>query len=137
MPLRQEILTIEIRGLRIMKTIPCHKCNNSGKTSNACTCDEGSNSLLIDLLACPFCGGTAKATGFGPMDTVVTCLHCSAETTTINDWNARPVCEWKYDDFGDSFYSTSCENEFVIIDGTPEDNDMKFCPYCAGRIEAR
>jgi hypothetical protein len=44
---------------------------------------------LIDLLPCPFCGGPAKATEFGPMDTVVTCLNCTAETTTIDDWIRR------------------------------------------------
>jgi len=33
-----------------MKTIPCHKCNRNGETSEVCKCDEGSNSLLIDGL---------------------------------------------------------------------------------------
>lgn len=36
---------------------------------------------------------------------------------------------------GDPIWSTTCKNEFVFIDGGPEENEMKFCPYCGGIIE--
>lgn len=48
-----------------------------------------SSSAASALLPCPFCGGEAKATDFGKGDMVVTCLHCSAETTSIHDWARR------------------------------------------------
>ena len=53
--------------------IPCHKCNDNGKNSNACHCNDqiigaqmenpNPDQLNIDtnssLLPCPFCGGKA------------------------------------------------------------------------------
>jgi hypothetical protein len=37
-------------------------------------------------------------------------------------------CIWIEDD--DGIYNTSCGNAFEVMDGTPEFNNMKFCPYC-------
>jgi hypothetical protein len=37
-------------------------------------------------------------------------------------------CVWKGDDEGN--WSTSCGNLYCIIEGTPEENQMKFCCYC-------
>lgn len=42
------------------------------------------------------------------------------------------TCTWT-EDCGP--YSTSCGNYFEIIDGTPAENGMLFCPYCGRRIE--
>lgn len=41
-------------------------------------------------------------------------------------------CIWTED--GDGFWETSCGNTFVVEDGTPYDNKMKFCPYCGGNL---
>jgi len=38
-------------------------------------------------------------------------------------------CKWKYAE-AHSCWETGCGNVFVLIKGTPEDNDMKYCPYC-------
>ena len=43
------------------------------------------------------------------------------------------ICTWKYDDSND-YWETSCGNTFVLLDGTPNDNNMKFCCYCGGQI---
>lgn len=32
-------------------------------------------------------------------------------------------------------WETSCGNAFTINDGTPAQNDMKYCCYCGGEIE--
>ena len=37
-------------------------------------------------------------------------------------------CEWKED--SDGCWWTSCDNGFEFIDGSPEENKMKFCCYC-------
>lgn len=29
---------------------------------------------------------------------------------------------------------TDCANEFEITEGTPDENQMKFCCYCGGRL---
>lgn len=42
-------------------------------------------------------------------------------------------CIWRYDDQYDR-WDTGCEESFVFIDGGPDDNGFKFCPYCAGGI---
>lgn len=42
------------------------------------------------------------------------------------------VCNWEADSEGN--YSTSCGETFTLIDGTPEDNRMKYCPYCGKPI---
>ena len=37
---------------------------------------------------------------------------------------------------GDVLYRCSeCGTEFVLIDGTPEENDYHFCPNCGARME--
>lgn len=43
-------------------------------------------------------------------------------------------CKWKPDE--DSVYSTSCGNEWQFTEGGLEDNQIKFCPYCSGKISA-
>lgn len=43
-------------------------------------------------------------------------------------------CEWKYDDYEDC-YDTKCGNSFVISEGTPSNNDMKYCCYCGKTIK--
>ena len=46
-------------------------------------------------------------------------------------------CEWKLQTgpFTDDveFYETSCGYPFELTAGTPEENNMMFCPYC-GKI---
>lgn len=43
-------------------------------------------------------------------------------------------CGWKLD--SDIFaWETSCGGLFVINDGTPKENDMKFCPYCGKELD--
>ena len=50
-------------------------------------------------------------------------------------------CKWKYngesvsvDDFDG--YETSCGGLFHIIEGTPSENRMIFCPYCGKKIKS-
>jgi hypothetical protein len=43
-------------------------------------------------------------------------------------------CIW-YEDGDGGPWATGCKNYFEIIDGTPEDNGMKFCCYCGKPLE--
>jgi hypothetical protein len=45
---------------------------------------------------------------------------------------ARNDCGWRVDEEGT--WNTDCDNLFVIIEGTPQENDMRFCPYCGGSL---
>lgn len=37
-------------------------------------------------------------------------------------------CEWDPDE--DGVWNTTCGKSFVLNDGGPIENDMKYCPYC-------
>ena len=42
-------------------------------------------------------------------------------------------CTWEEED---GFWETYCGREFVINEGDPEDNGMKYCCFCGKLIEA-
>ena len=45
------------------------------------------------------------------------------------------VCERRLCDEEANVYDTSCRNPHILIDGTPRENNYKFCPYCGKRIK--
>jgi len=47
-------------------------------------------------------------------------------------YQSEQYCLWIEDD--DGVYQTSCLHSFEFMDGTPERNGMKFCPYCGKLI---
>lgn len=42
------------------------------------------------------------------------------------------VCHWE-ENFG-GVYETECAKMFVIVDGTPTENEMRFCCYCGRTV---
>lgn len=46
---------------------------------------------------------------------------------------STPRCEWVVDDDGN--YQTSCDHTHTITNGTPSENDMRYCCYCGARIK--
>jgi len=46
----------------------------------------------------------------------------------------KEKCKWVYDNFHD-FWETECGNAFTVLEGTPSDNKMRFCPYCGKEIK--
>ena len=45
------------------------------------------------------------------------------------------VCEWRLCDEEANVYDTSCRNPHILIEGTPKENEYKFCPYCGKKIK--
>lgn len=45
------------------------------------------------------------------------------------------VCEWRLCDEEANVYDTSCRNPHILIEGTPEQNNYRFCPYCGKKIK--
>jgi len=43
------------------------------------------------------------------------------------------LCSWAFDGQCEK-YDTSCGQAFVLEDGTPESNEMKFCCYCGKEL---
>lgn len=42
------------------------------------------------------------------------------------------TCTWTPDDDGN--WETDCDQEFVFMDGGPDDNNMRFCCYCGRKL---
>lgn len=47
----------------------------------------------------------------------------------------KKVCTWEEDE--DGSWNTSCDNKFVLEEGTPLDNDMEFCCYCGTKLSEK
>ncbi len=45
-----------------------------------------------------------------------------------------PTCKWKNED-GFTYWWPDCGNELVLVEGTPSDNGMIYCPYCGKKIK--
>ena len=44
------------------------------------------------------------------------------------------VCELWLCDEEANVYDTSCRNPHILIEGTPQENNYEFCPYCGKKI---
>jgi DNA-directed RNA polymerase subunit RPC12/RpoP len=57
---------------------------------------------------------------------------------TIDPESLRPTAHWENEeDFnGDPvvWFCSACKERFFLYDGTPEENDYKYCPYCGARM---
>jgi hypothetical protein len=46
------------------------------------------------------------------------------------------ACVWVLDDNPDvAVWETSCKESFIFMDGTPADNNVKFCPFCGQSVK--
>lgn len=52
----------------------------------------------------------------------------------VNEHN-NSFCEWRLCDEDSNVYDTSCRNPHILLEGTPIDNDYKFCPHCGKKIK--
>lgn len=47
------------------------------------------------------------------------------------------ACKWSRstpEDKGSDCWETGCGNSFILNDGTPHENNIKFCCYCGGAL---
>ena len=53
------------------------------------------------------------------------------------DINVRSneFCEWIRDNDEFDVYDTKCRNRHVFFEGSPEDNEYVYCPYCGKEIK--
>lgn len=42
---------------------------------------------------------------------------------------------WQYDEWDDAWECNACNYYYVVIEGTPKENDINYCPKCGRRIE--
>lgn len=57
---------------------------------------------------------------------------------TIDPESLRPTAHWENEDdfYGDSivWFCSVCKGRFILNDGTPEENDYKYCPHCGAKM---
>lgn len=47
----------------------------------------------------------------------------------------QPVCLYQQDEDGN--WNTDCGECWVLVEGTPKENRMRFCPYCGLSLRQR
>lgn len=60
------------------------------------------------------------------------------DAPTVDPESLRPTAEWENEDdyYGDSiiWFCSACKDRFILNDGTPEENNYKYCPCCGARM---
>ena len=44
-------------------------------------------------------------------------------------------CRWHLYNEDQNVWEADCGNLFTLIEGSPKDNEMQFCPYCSREID--
>lgn len=103
-------------------------------------------SVAVDPASGPW--ATREFVGFGEHGKVRVDIATSGGTPEILDFKLwrfpvfykskaeakKPACEWRNVDCGDGYFETSCGEAFSLNEGSPSENNMKFCPFCGLRI---
>lgn len=55
-----------------------------------------------------------------------------SEATKAREELKKLPCTWTPDD--DGVWHTTCGDEFCLDSGTPEENSMKYCPFCGHEL---
>lgn len=65
-------------------------------------------------------------------------LESIDEQPTVDPESLRPTAHWENEDdfYGDSIIwcCSVCKDRFILNDGTPEENNYKYCPSCGARM---
>ena len=57
-------------------------------------------------------------------------------TAALNgdDDAVRTGCKWAAEDMDNSYWESSCGGSWEFNDGGVQDNGLKYCPFCSGKI---
>jgi len=83
---------------------------------------------------CNYCGRYNAEPRQSKTDPVFISCNTPAHAFRLDLKNEQSelYCLWIEDD--DGVYQTSCLHSFEFMDGTPERNGIKFCPYCGKEL---
>ena len=57
-------------------------------------------------------------------------------STTIQDaMVSAKTCLWSRADEDTDMWETSCDQAYILNEGTPKENDMNFCTFCGKMLE--
>ena len=65
-------------------------------------------------------------------------IACLCAINNIPAVNVAPVtqCKWVCTDESAGVYNCSaCDGDFLILDGTPAENDIHYCPFCGAKMD--
>lgn len=79
---------------------------------------------IAGWLLCDLCNGVAH----NPEPPHESCDNCAGRGLMPD----RSTCSWTDDQ--DGSWHTTCDNYFSLNDGSPDDNNMKFCCFCGGGL---
>jgi hypothetical protein len=48
----------------------------------------------------------------------------------------KGTCSWNLMSEDEDIWETGCGNAWYLTEGNLEDNGMKYCPFCGGKLEA-
>ena len=58
--------------------------------------------------------------------------------TLVKTYEEKEYGEWKlYDEDFNGWYCTNCDNPWHLDDGTPQENNMHFCPFCGADMRGK
>lgn len=63
-------------------------------------------------------------------------LQLMADRMKYYESRAKSKCVW-IENFDPDYWETSCGQSFTLIDGTLEDNHIRFCAFCGCEIAAQ
>ena len=104
---------------------------------------------MNELKACPIYGSRVKIHkniahagqyGIVCMTCPLEMLHFPTRVELIEAWNTRPNdaknCYWieQSDIEMDGTYETSCKEMWAFTEDGIKENNVKFCPFCGGKI---
>ena len=62
------------------------------------------------------------------------CGDCLCPESSASTLNAVVRCEWTQDVDLPEVWLSDCGHDFMLNDGTPLNNDFKFCPFCGKEL---
>lgn len=57
-----------------------------------------------------------------------------SDVERVKEREGSHECVWEYDKHLDCWVSSCGEHKWQLFDGSPLDNDMKYCPFCSRQL---
>jgi ribosomal protein L37AE/L43A len=108
-----------------------HNTPSNGVFCPACECDRETR-LYAEVMECTVCHETFEVVcGIKPSNSDVSMTQDVLIDVKTGQSVEKVECSWIQEDDPDiCYWKTGCGNSFYFTEGTPTDNNMKYCCYC-------
>lgn len=90
-------------------------------------------SLIIEADACFNVDGKPGAIDAALCGLVTMCDMGAKALNRIEE--LKVTCKWTLIDSEYSYWTSDCNGDWAFTDGDPEENGMKYCPFCGKKLE--